>query len=76
MTLGGAEVKTFVTFTLGGAEVIPFVTLTLGGAEVGDIVFSLLTKYPYCDYNKGNIVTKCRKQYHDEVPSLFLATVL
>ena len=59
------------------AEVKIFVTLTLGGAEVGDIVFSYLSeKFPYCDYNKDNIVTKCRQPYHDEVPSLCMATVL
>ena len=69
MALGGAEVKTFVTLTLGGTEVKTFVTLTLGDAEVVDIVFSLLIEYPYCDYNKGNIEPKCRKQYHDEVSS-------
>lgn len=61
---------------LGGAEVKTFVTLTLGGAEVGNIVFSHLTEYPYFDYNKDNIVTKCRQPYHDEVPSLCLATGL
>ena len=60
---------------LGGTEVKTFVILTLGGAEVGDIVFSLLIEYPYCDYNKGNIETKCRNQYHNEGPSLCLATV-
>ena len=39
--------------TLGGAEVKNFVTLTLGGAEVGDIVFSYLSEeFPYCDYTK------------------------
>ena len=76
MALGGAEVKTFVTLTLGGTEVKTFVTLTLGDAEVGDIVFSHLTEYPYCDYNKDNIVTKCRQPCHDEVPSLCLAIVL
>ena len=61
---------------LGDAEVKTFVTLTLGGAEVGNIVFSHLTEYPYCDDNKDNFVTKCRQPYHDEVPSLCLATVL